>query len=144
MTDPAAPLPAQPADPVGGITDAPPRAVPPVALVTGAARGVGAATVAALAAGGWRVIAADLCADDPALPYSLGRRADLDRVAGAAGDGVVAWVADARDPRELAAAVGEAERRWGGLDASSRVASRPGSSRPSRRRPCSTSTSAGC
>jgi len=83
---------------------------------------VGAATVAALAAGGWRVIAADLCADDPALPYSLGSRADLDRVVEAAGDGAVAWVADARDPRELAAAVGEAERRWGGLDAAIAVA----------------------
>jgi NAD(P)-dependent dehydrogenase (short-subunit alcohol dehydrogenase family) len=108
MTGPAAPPPTQPADPVGGRTDTPPGAVPPVALVTGAARGVGAATVAALAADGWRVIAADVCADDPALPYSLGSRADLDRVAGAAGGDVVAWVADARDPRELAAAVGEA------------------------------------
>ncbi|HEY7361120.1 MAG TPA: SDR family NAD(P)-dependent oxidoreductase, partial [Streptosporangiaceae bacterium] len=68
-----------------------------MALVTGAARGVGAATVAALAAGGWRVIAADRCADDPALPYPLGSRADLDRVAETAGGGVVAWVADARD-----------------------------------------------
>src|SRR5204863_2301078 len=110
------------ADPAGGRTDARPRAVPPVALVSGAARGVGAATVAALAADGWRVIAADLCADDPALPYSLGSRVDLDRVAGAAGGDVVAWVADARDPRALAAAVGEAERRWGGLDAAIAVA----------------------
>jgi len=93
-----------------------------VALVTGAARGVGAAAVAALAAGGWRVIATDLCADDPALPYPLGSRADLDRVAGAAGGDVVAWVADARDPRALAAAVSEAERRWGGLDAAIAVA----------------------
>jgi len=122
MTGPAAPPPAGPAGPVGGRTDAPPRAVPPVALVTGAARGVGAATVAALAADGWRVIAADLCADDPALPYPLGSRADLDRVAGAAGGDVVPWVADARDPRALAAAVGEAERRWGGLDAAIAVA----------------------
>jgi SDR family mycofactocin-dependent oxidoreductase len=93
-----------------------------VALVTGAARGVGAATVAALAAGGWRVIATDRCADDPALPYPLGSRADLDRVADAAGSDVVAWVADARDPDALASAVGEAERRWGGLDAAIAVA----------------------
>jgi SDR family mycofactocin-dependent oxidoreductase len=118
MTGPAAPRPS----PLSGITDAPSRAVPPVALVTGAARGVGAATVAALAAGGWRVIAADRCADDPALPYPLGTRADLDRVAGEAGGGVVAWVADARDPGALAAAAGEAERRWGGLDAAIAVA----------------------
>jgi SDR family mycofactocin-dependent oxidoreductase len=122
MTDPAAPPPAGPADPAGSRTDTPTRAVPPVALVTGAARGVGAATVAALAAGGWRVIAADRCADDPALPYPLGTRADLDRVAGAADGDVVARVADARDPRALAAAVGEAERRWGGLDAAIAVA----------------------
>ncbi len=122
MTDRAAPPPAQRADPAGGRTDGLTRAVPPVALVTGAARGVGAATVAALAAGGWRVIAADRCADDPALPYALGSRADLDRVAEAAGGDVVAWVADARDPGALAAAVGEAERRWGGLDAAVAVA----------------------
>jgi len=117
MTDPA-----QPPDPVSSRTDAPARPLPPAALVTGAARGVGAATVAALAAGGWRVIATDRCADDPALPYPLGTRADLDRVAEAAGGDVVPWVADARDPGALAAAVGEAERRWGGLDAAIAVA----------------------
>ena len=55
-----------------------------VALVTGAARGIGAATVAALAAGGWRVVAVDRCADDTGLPYSLGSRGDLDRVVAAA------------------------------------------------------------
>ena len=52
----------------------------PVALVTGAARGIGAATVAALAAGGWRVVAVDRCGDDTALPYALGSRDELDRV----------------------------------------------------------------
>jgi len=88
-----------------------------VALVTGAARGIGAATVAALAAGGWRVVAVDGCADDPALPYPMGTRAELDRVVAAAGPGVIAAQADTRDPSALATAVGEAEQRWGGLDA---------------------------
>ncbi len=98
-----------------------------VALVTGAARGIGAATVTALAAAGWRVVAVDRCADDPALPYRLGSRGDLDRVVeearAAAGDdaagdmAVVAAQADTRDPEALAAAVRLAEERWGGLDA---------------------------
>jgi SDR family mycofactocin-dependent oxidoreductase len=94
-----------------------------VALVTGAARGIGAATVLALAAGGWRVVAVDRCADDPALPYPLGSREELDRVvasacAAAGGDAVVvAAQADTRDASALAAAVALAESRWGGLDA---------------------------
>ena len=93
-----------------------------VALVTGAARGIGAATVAALAAGGWRVVAVDRCADDTALPYALGSRGELDRVVAdacaKAGDAaVIAAQADTRDPDALASAVRLAEDRWGGLDA---------------------------
>ncbi|MVU80749.1 SDR family mycofactocin-dependent oxidoreductase [Nocardia sp. ET3-3] len=94
-----------------------------VALVTGAGRGIGAATVHALVAEGWSVLAVDRACDDPALPYPLSSRADLDRVVSesrlcAADSGSVhGYVADVRDTEALAEAVGEAERRWGGLDA---------------------------
>ena len=128
MTAPVPP-PSRPDGTVSSRTDAPSGTPSPrAALVTGATRGVGAATVAALAAGGWRVIAVDRCADDPALQYPLGTPADLDRVVETArpaeGD-VVGYVADTRDPDALAAAVGEAERRWGGLDAAIAVAGVP-------------------
>jgi len=80
-----------------------------------------------LAADGWRVVAVDRCADDPALPYALGTRQELDGVVAgacaAAGGGatggpvVVAAEADTRDGDALGAAVRLAEERWGGLDA---------------------------
>ena len=94
-----------------------------VALVTGAARGIGAATVRGLAAQGWAVLAADRCADDPELPYPLASRAELDQVVreasvkAGAGGAAAALVVDVRDEEQLAAAVATAERRWGGLDA---------------------------
>ena len=99
-----------------------------VALVTGAARGIGAATVRGLAARGWAVLAVDRCADDPALPYLLGSRSQLDQVvagaSAAAGDpaAVRALAADVRDVVAMEAAVKEAERLWGGLDAAVAVA----------------------
>jgi SDR family mycofactocin-dependent oxidoreductase len=86
-----------------------------VALVTGAARGIGAATVRGLVAQGWSVLAVDVAADDPALPYPMASAAELAAVA--EHERVSAFVADVRDPAALGAAVAEAERRFGGLDA---------------------------
>ena len=57
--------------------------------MTGAARGIGAATVAALVSGGWNVVAVDVCAHDPAVPYRLGHREDLAKVAAALGHAVL-------------------------------------------------------
>ena len=100
-----------------------------VALVTGAARGIGAATVLALADAGWAVLAVDAVAEDPALPYSMSTPADLAAVVDeangrarshgrAGGPGKVRpYVADVRDLAALEAAVADAETRWGGLDA---------------------------
>ncbi|MGD0312678.1 MAG: mycofactocin-coupled SDR family oxidoreductase [Acidimicrobiales bacterium] len=102
-----------------------------VALVTGAARGIGAATVRGLAAAGWAVVAVDRASDDPRLPYPMGTRPELDAVVASAlalrhagapsgelsGEPVVAHIADASDPEALGVAVAQAEQRFGGLDA---------------------------
>ncbi|HWA64910.1 MAG TPA: mycofactocin-coupled SDR family oxidoreductase [Mycobacteriales bacterium] len=91
---------------------------PRVALVTGAARGIGAATTRALLAAGWSVVAVDVTEDIAGLPYQLARAADLAAVVDAGpADRVASCVADVRDPTALAAAVAFAEQRYGGLDA---------------------------
>lgn len=87
-------------------------------MVTGAARGIGAATVRALVEDGWVVVAVDRCSDDPRLPYGLATRDDLEAVAAIGPDGaVVPVVADASDLAGMVAVVADAEARFGGVDA---------------------------
>ena len=88
-----------------------------VAIVTGAARGIGAATVARLAGEGWIVLAVDRAGDDPRLPYALGSADELDAVVVAAGDSAHAIHANAADAGAMREIVERAEREYGGLDA---------------------------
>ncbi|GGD06436.1 mycofactocin-coupled SDR family oxidoreductase [Nocardioides daphniae] len=82
------------------------------ALVTGAARGIGAATVARLVADGYRVMALDSCAGHP-----MATPEDLDTVVAAHGDRVLGRVVDVRDRAALHGAVDEVVATWGQLDA---------------------------
>lgn len=87
-----------------------------VALVTGAARGIGAATVEQLDQAGWSIVAVDLAADDSRLPYGLGTPAQLDAVVAGARS-AIGVRADTTDRVEMQAAVALAEEQFGGLDA---------------------------
>lgn len=95
------------------MSEPPPR----VAIVSGAARGIGAATATRLARGGWSVLALDLAADDPSLPYRLGTHEELHAVAACAPDRIHPVIADVRDLDAVRDAVAVAERLWDGLDA---------------------------
>jgi SDR family mycofactocin-dependent oxidoreductase len=88
-----------------------------VAIVTGGARGIGAATVRKLAEDGWAVLAVDIAADIPEIAYPMASKAELDALVASSDGAVKAHIADVRDSDAMHAAVAEAEREWGQLDA---------------------------
>jgi len=89
---------------------------PPVAVVTGAARGIGAATAVLLASQGWRIVLVDSCSDDTTIGYPMATRTELDSTVASCGD-AIGVISDVRDQVGLDMAVAEAVDRYGGLDA---------------------------
>ncbi len=87
-----------------------------VAIVTGAARGIGAATVDALVNDGYRVVAVDRCRDIADVPYALATPADLETVVARHGDAVLGLVGDVRSASDMDLAVETATRHFGRLD----------------------------
>ena len=89
-----------------------------VAMVTGAARGIGAATVRALCDRGYGVVAFDGCGESPdELGYPLATRDDLQALVTAYPEQVVPFVGDVRDRDAIERAAGLAIERFGRLDA---------------------------
>lgn len=78
-----------------------------IALVTGAARGIGLASVERFLAEGWKVALLDI--DGSNLEATMGRLAKP--------DATLAIVADVSDPAQVSAAIRQVEERFGRLDA---------------------------
>jgi len=95
---------------------------PRVALVTGAARGIGAATVHELCRHGYQVIAVDIDGENleaesvAGLGYALANASDLTAVASTHPGDVIPVVADVRDLDALRSAAGLAIEHFGRLD----------------------------
>jgi SDR family mycofactocin-dependent oxidoreductase len=90
-----------------------------VALVTGAARGIGRATASSLAEAGARILASDVARPVEGLLYETGESTGLDetvRLITEAGGEAIAATADVRQIDQLRRAVATAVERWGRLD----------------------------
>lgn len=91
-----------------------------VALVTGAARGIGAATVAELCARGYGVTALDVCSGGhvpPGVGYPMATSAELQQLQQAFPDQVLPIESDVRDREAIESAVNATLDRFGRLDA---------------------------
>jgi (+)-trans-carveol dehydrogenase len=90
-----------------------------VVLITGAARGQGRAHAEILAREGARIIATDICAQMPEVPYEMATRADLDetvKLVEAQDQRCLAFEADARDAARMRQVVDESVAEFGRLD----------------------------
>lgn len=96
----------------------------PVAVITGAARGIGAATARRLSHLGWNLVLIDRCDDDPLVAYPMATRSDLESVAEECGgrERCEAVAADVRSQVDLDYAVAVGVERFAGLDAAISVA----------------------
>ena len=93
-----------------------------VALVTGAARGIGAETVRTLCRQGYKVVAVDSCAESgnsrpDGVDYPLASRDDLARLGAEHSDQILTRIADVRDREALALAAADGVATFGRLDA---------------------------
>lgn len=107
--------------PASSLRDAESSSLRRVAVVTGAARGIGAATVEALLRRGYNVLALDSCAGEgpgrpPGVDYPLADRSQLEALERSGQGRVMAAVVDVTDRDALAAATNLAVDRFGGLD----------------------------
>ncbi|MGQ0624969.1 MAG: mycofactocin-coupled SDR family oxidoreductase [Sporichthyaceae bacterium] len=90
-----------------------------VALITGAARGMGRAHAVRLAADGADILALDICADIPSVAYPLGTADDLAETVAlvqAQGRKALPLVADVRDLADTGAAIAAGVEELGRLD----------------------------
>jgi NAD(P)-dependent dehydrogenase (short-subunit alcohol dehydrogenase family) len=91
-----------------------------VAVVTGAARGIGRAAAVALARAGADVVGIDIAGPvSPILDFPPATPADLDETGRMVGECGARWLGQTVDQRDLAAlrtAAGTVEREWGGID----------------------------
>lgn len=89
----------------------------PVVIVTGAARGIGAATATALVADGWRVVAVDACHHGAATTYGLPDEDEFRAVIADLGDSAEGHVVDVRDQAALDGLVAGVVEQRGRVDA---------------------------